>query len=315
MRKLALVLSIIFILIGFSGCGKKSDSGVASLNKEGYNQQTGEQKSKDVGTSPNVAVVPTSDQTIPDLQNHKIIVTGQITIETLKFEESIENLKKYVNGIGGYIQNSNVSGYGYNYEKRPVNRNAEFVFRIPKNKYQEAFDSVERFGKIRSEQTSGEDITDSYFDTEARVKMLKIQEERILELLRKAGKLQDILELEKELMNIRYEIESLTGTLRKWDNLVEYSTLTVYVNEVDEVTVSVPKKTEGLFTTLLYTLNSSLKDLWTIVKGVLIIVVYLVPFLVPIAGILLIVLKLLKKPKGKYNGEEKKEEPSEEDKL
>ena len=70
---------------------------------------------------------------------------------------------------------------------------------------------------------------------EARLKSLKLQEERLLTILSKAELLQDIIELERELSNVRYEIENYTGTLKKWDNLIEYSKVTIDVYEVHEI--------------------------------------------------------------------------------
>lgn len=72
-----------------------------------------------------------------------------------------------------------------------------------------------------------EDVTSEYIDTEARIKTKKILETRYLELLKKASKVSEILEIEKELSTIREEIESKEGQLKYMQNQVSMSS--VYV--------------------------------------------------------------------------------------
>jgi hypothetical protein len=106
---------------------------------------------------------------------------------------------------------------------------------VPKEYFQQFITDVGGLGNLLIKQENGDDITGQYFDTEARLKSLQIQEERLLTILQKAEKLQDIIELERELSNVRYEIENLTGTLKKWDNMVEYSRISLDVYEVKEL--------------------------------------------------------------------------------
>ena len=54
---------------------------------------------------------------------------------------------------------------------------------------------------------------------------LSLQEERLLDILEKAEKLTDVLELEQELADVRYQIETLTTTLNRYDQLISYSTV------------------------------------------------------------------------------------------
>lgn len=138
------------------------------------------------------------------------------------------------------------------------------------------------------EQSQGQDITDQHFDTYARLKSLKIQEERELLLLQKAVKLSDILELEKELNNVRYQIETYTGTLRKWDSLVNYPTIKVIIREVDEAKLIIPAKENGLWARISYSFTSSIKQLSEITQNFLVILVAMLPFLVVLSVILVI---------------------------
>lgn len=79
-----------------------------------------------------------------------------------------------------------------------------------------------------------DDITETYFDSQAHLTSLKIQEERLLAILEKAEKLEDVITLESALSDVRYQIESLTASLRRMDSQVAYSYLNISLQEVVE---------------------------------------------------------------------------------
>jgi len=167
---------------------------------------------------------------------HKIIYSGEVMMETLTFEESVEQIQHYVNDIGGFAESSFVEGRRIMETSRPPRRTAVFTFRIPQQRFHTFSENLKEFGNVLSSSTHGENITERYFDTEARLESLVIQQERMLSLLERAENIEDILRIESELTNLRYQIENLTGTLQKWDNLVQFSTIRVEVREVDQET-------------------------------------------------------------------------------
>jgi hypothetical protein len=101
-------------------------------------------------------------------------------------------------------------------------------------------------GAILSRNVFVDEVTDYYYDTEARLKSLQTQEDQLMKLLEKADKLEVIIQLQNELSNVRYQIESMQGTLRRLDSQVAYSTVTINVREVYESTaIQAPPKTLG----------------------------------------------------------------------
>ena len=63
-------------------------------------------------------------------------------------------------------------------------------------------------------------------------------------ILEKAEKLEDIIALQNQLTNIRYELESYESQLRTFDNKIDYTTLYLDVSEVKRET-TVEKLTYG----------------------------------------------------------------------
>jgi hypothetical protein len=245
--------------------------------------------------------LPINNSQAPETGGHKVIQTGTLSLETLKYEETVSNLTNYITSIGGYIESSNIRGNRITGNETNSSRNAQFVFRVPQGKFTRLFIDVKTFGTVVSEQSRGEDITDKYFDTEARVKSLKIQEERLLSLLQKAGKMEDILAIEKELQNTRYQIENYTGTIRKWDSLVDFSTVTINISEVQEIKAIAPNSKNGLFYRMSFGFKNSLVHLWNFIQDLLVFLISALPVVIPLAVIIYLIYRIYLKRKIKEN--------------
>lgn len=180
-----------------------------------------------IGTADSATALPesTPNSTADSvLQGRKIIRSARLTIESKTFDSSSEILKNAVISAGGYIEDS--------YINATAPRNANYTIRLPAEKLDEFLDNTSSIGTVVDCSTSDKEITEQYYDTEARLKTLNTQEQRLLAILEKADTLSDVIELESRLSDVRYEIENLTGTLKKYDSLIAYSTVTIYLNEV-----------------------------------------------------------------------------------
>lgn len=165
--------------------------------------------------------------------NRKLIRTFDISAETLEFETFISDLKKAVSELGGYIENSSVSGNSYNYSS---NRSASFTCRIPSGKLDEFINTVNGLGNVTYSYEDTVDVTLDYVDTEARIKSLQTEYDQLLELLSEAENIDTIILLQQRLTDVRYQLESYQSMLRTYDNLVDYSTVHLNVNEVRRIT-------------------------------------------------------------------------------
>jgi len=293
MKKLALIVFLTLALSSLMGCGSSSSQpskspSTGSMDMAEGQMNSGFSNSVSDKSAPPVPASPTSAPQQEPVGGHKIIQTGNISMESLKFDESVSKTLAYVTSIGGYAESSTIQGQGVNSDNTAIKRTANFVFRVPSDKFTDFFSKMKGYGVVTSEQSQGQDITDQYFDTDARLKSLKIQEERELVLLQKAIKLSDILELEKELNSVRYQIESYTGTLRKWDNLISYSTVKVIIREVEESKIIVPTKAKGLWARIAYAFTSSMKQLGELTQNLIVLVVAMLPFLVVLSVIIII---------------------------
>lgn len=160
-----------------------------------------------------------------------------VSMESTEYDETLGTIKAKCSQLGGYIEMSDEYGKGAN---GYGSRSANLTLRIPQEKLDEFTGGLETLGHILSFTTDTDDVTDSYYDIEARLASLEAQRDRYMALLEKAEEMEDILVIDKALTEVIYQIESYTGTLNKYDALVAYSTVRVYLNEVIEFTEEIP---------------------------------------------------------------------------
>ncbi|MCR5404428.1 MAG: DUF4349 domain-containing protein [Butyrivibrio sp.] len=175
-------------------------------------------------------------------QNRKLITTVNLTAETEDLSETIISVENKVKELGGYIESSNVyNGSNSKYSTRDAN----LTIRIPASRLDEFVDSVEGNTNITRKSVTVDDVTLKYVDTESRKNSLKTEEKRLLDIMEKAETIEDIIAIEDKLADVRYELESIESQLRSYDNLVDYSTIILYVTEVAKYT---PVEKESAFT-------------------------------------------------------------------
>jgi len=177
--------------------------------------------------------------------DRKLIKRVNMDIETLEFEESVAQIEKNISLFGGYIESSSVSNSNY-YETRNNSksaRRANYVLRIPGQMLDAFLAQVGDIGNIVNQSMTTQDITLEYVDLKARTESLEIQQERLLDLLEKAETVEDIISLEDRLSTVRYQIESQKSILKNYDNLVDFSTVTIELSEVIRITSPEPTTT------------------------------------------------------------------------
>ncbi len=305
-RAIAIVICIIFSTMIFA-CGSKKDSASSEyMNKAdgGTAKQEMPQEQKS-GISKDEAKNQDNPKDVINNPNRKLIKTGDIQLETLKFDEAINNLNNEINKIGGYVESSNIQGKTMN-ESYSTSRYASFSVRIPSDKFDSFLNGLGNIANMISKSVNGQDVTSQYVDTEARLKSLKIQEERFLELMKNAKDVKDIIELEKSLTEVRYQIESLTGALKQWDNLVEYSTINIGLNEVSELSIG-EGSNSSLGDKVVVAFKKSIRSIVNLGKGTVVFVVAIIPYLIILVPIGFIMKFIMKKKNIKFIRKEDKD--------
>ncbi|WMJ86894.1 DUF4349 domain-containing protein [Anaerocolumna sp. MB42-C2] len=289
----AIIFLILFTLL-LTACSKGSTSG-NQLNggSSGSDTSSGTKADMKYSSSTGIASDTGTEQLADETAgkesvstNRKLIRRIIMELETMEFNPTMDFITKEVNKSGGYIEKSEIQGDSY---EGSTNRYANLVIRIPSTEVDSFITKVDKNANVINKQESMEDITLNYVDTKSHVKALQIEQERLLALLEKSGKLEDIISLEDRLSDVRYELEKYASTLRTYDNLVEYSTITLTVDEVVRIT---PVEGKSAWNRM----GTGLKDsLYNIRQGFVNFIVWLVvngPYLI-LWGIILVIFVLI----------------------
>ena len=236
-------------------------------------------------------------------QGRKIIQNFELSLQTKEFLSLMEKLEKEIAELGGYVEESSTSGLdpdSYRY------RSAHLVVRIPADKSNSFNTFISENSVVTSRRVTTEDVTLQYVDMESRVKALTLEKEALEEILKKAVNVDEIISVRSQLTNVIHEIEAYESKLRTFDNLVDFCTVNIFINEVERTTV-VEKQT------IWQEIGTNLKNNFENVgKGLVSIFVFLIsaiPYLIPIGVILAVIiipLRIKKKKKAKQNTNENK---------
>lgn len=225
--------------------------------------------------------------------DRKIIFYGNIEARTKNYEKDLDTINSKLKEYGGYQQDASESGTPPK-DWQDQGRSAYMVVRIPSKHFDAFMNVLKGLGETVSTSVRGEDVSVQYFDTETRLKTLRIRETRLQELLKEAKGLEDIIELERELANVSYEIQSLQSTLRDYDSLIDFSTITINLYEVNEIE-SVKPSEDSLgerISTAFYSVLNALADFG---EGLLIFLIGGFPILLLLAIIAVVVIVLVKR--------------------
>ncbi|MCR5774058.1 MAG: DUF4349 domain-containing protein [Lachnospiraceae bacterium] len=162
----------------------------------------------------------------------KIIRNASVSLEVSSLEEFSDNLKRTVKDYGGYMESMDINSYDSEYSE---SRYGYFTARIPSEKLDDFLNIVNDEGIITSKSESAEDVTLKYVDTQAKIATYEAERDSLLELLKEATSLKDILTIREEIAKINYELESLQRQLKSMQNKVSYSTVQIDAEETRTV--------------------------------------------------------------------------------
>ena len=201
---------------------------------------------------------PSSDIGSPADTGRKLIRDVNMSVEARDFDGVLSQITDKVRELGGYVESSDVSGISVNSYGGSQQRYADIRARIPADRLDRFVETVESAGNVTSKQEQVTDVTLRYSDVQSRKKSMEIEQERLWALLEKAESLDAVVALEARLSEIRYELESYTSQLRLYDNQVDYSTVSINMREVKDLTPTAP---DSIGTRIQKGFNRSLNNL------------------------------------------------------
>lgn len=253
-RTILIVLSVLLLAATAFGCSSKAAAEPQSYSSAYYHEGAAadyayeeaydapmpasmemDMESKTASMSNNRADAASA----PALQNRKIIRNADVAVQTLEFDAFLENLNAQVESIGGFVESSSIGGRGY-YSKYTL-RTAYIVVRIPAEQLDAFLGVVDGLGNVTHKSTGMRDVTTSYIDYQKHLESLRTEQEALLEILKSATTVEDLITVQNRLSEVRYQIESYESIIRSYDDQIDLSTVNLTVNEVERETVVEPE--------------------------------------------------------------------------
>ena len=161
-------------------------------------------------------------QTDADAIERKIITNVDMNVRVDDVNAAMEAVTQLVETSGGFVVS--------------VTRNEdEFVsdafmsFRVPSNNLEATLSRLRGLSeRVERETRSSQDVTTEFVDVEARLNNLRAAEQQLMVLFERSGKVSDVLEVQRELINVRGQIESLQGRLNYLSQTTATSLVSVW---------------------------------------------------------------------------------------
>jgi len=161
--------------------------------------------------------------------DRKIIRNADITIEVPSTTDTQHLVTSIAEAHGGFVATSEAKQRESN---DPAQRTLDIklIVRVPSDQFGRAFDEIKKLaGNTPAEQVTSQDVTEDFIDLEARIKTQKALEVQFLEIMRQAHKIEDALEVQRQIAEVRTDIEKLEGRKRFLENRSSLSTINVNI--------------------------------------------------------------------------------------
>jgi len=228
------------------------------------------------------------------LEDRKVIKTAYISIEVKegKFESTLFELTALAEQNGGFVADTQ------SYSDSEGNlTSGNITIRIPYDKFNSATDRIKEMGTVESISISGQDVTQEYTDLESRLKNYEAQEEILLDLMAQSRNVSDSIEVQRELSNVQEQVEIIKGRMNYLDNMVSFSTISVYLYEPEPITDPGWGFVEAL--------KRGLRGAVTVFNFIVVFLIAVFPVLVLVAIILIIIWQVIRARKRRRAKKEK----------
>ena len=178
------------------------------------------------------------DEVVPE---RKLIKTGRLRFETSSVANKRDSIKLIVKSLGGYIADESQNSFNQSLEE-------SLIIRIPSDKFELLMSEITKGAKaLEYKNINLKDVTEEYIDINSRLENKKKLEKRFQEMLPQARNVEEVLAIERELNNLRSDIESVEGRLKYLSNQISFSTLTVTFYESKKITIQFGEKISQSF--------------------------------------------------------------------
>lgn len=300
-----LLLTCLVALVFMAGCqqvaqkesasyeGQMAPGGAeADLKMDGLTAQRAapmESKAYEANQAASPAAIGGGAAPVQTTLKPQLIRRGNIAIEVDELKKALTAVKGLVAANGGYITNQSLTFLDH----AGTYRSGQLEVRVPSINFDNFLTQLQAIGKTPGPQITAEDVGKQISDLQATIRNKQKEEEQLLQIMKRSGKVSEVLEVSRELARVRGEIESAQSSLKYYQEQVAYSTVTIQLSEktVGSPTESKPSLGDALG-------NSAKKAFDALLGfglGLMSFLIWTVIYLIPVLAILGVILWLLGK--------------------
>lgn len=236
--KLLLLLLPLLLFAGCGSAGHETGAPAAKLAPQGEPNFSTANRSES-GTAPAQISLKQADQSqsMAEAMDRKIIRDADLTLEVGAPAEVQRKITSIAETLGGFVVTSESKQRQVGDARQELEVN--LVVRVPAMQFQAALDQIHSAGnRVVTEKITGQDVTEEFIDLEARVRTQKALEAQFLEIMKQAHKIQDALDVQRQIADVRTEIEKLEGRKRFLENRASLSTITINLQTPTAIAVN-----------------------------------------------------------------------------
>lgn len=214
-----LLLVVVYLVV-------KQSSGVRPLSQPAMLSIGGAgEESVALKSAPSVSSLLPSRNYTPTTETDRLVVQeSNLSLVVKNVRESSDKATDWAKSVGGYMVSSSLSQP----EEAPY---AYVVLRIPAKDLKPAIEYFRSLAiKVSSENLLGTDVTDEYIDIDSRLDTLNKTKAKFEEILSKATAVQDILTVQRELINLQDQIDSLKGRQQYLEKTAELAKISLHLS-------------------------------------------------------------------------------------
>jgi len=168
-------------------------------------------------------------QAAPVAVDRKIIRNANLTLEVEDPKKALQRVASVAESRGGFVVTSESrqeAGVGGGKAQEIITMD----LRVPFAQFDAAMNDIHAAAsRVISEKITGQDVTEEYIDLDARLRTQKALESQLLNIMKSANQVADAMSVEREIANVRTEIEKIEGRKRFLENQTSLSTISVTI--------------------------------------------------------------------------------------
>lgn len=215
-------------------------------------------------------------QSMAEAMNRKILRNADFQLEVPDPTVAQRQITSMAESLGGFVVTSESKQRDVG-DRTKQQLDVSLVLRVPALQFNSALEQIRATAsRVILEKTTGQDVTEEFIDLEARIKTQKALELQFLEIMKQANKVADALEVQRQIAEVRTEIEKLEGRKRFLENRASLSTITIGLQSPTAIAVN----TSGFGRDIKEAVSDSLRVASEIVLFLIRFVIVMVPILI-----------------------------------